>query len=125
MLTLAGSLYAVGYFREERAQTSHSEGRAAVGIAQLRKYYCLTPLFVFSMMLVAVANNLGVMWVAIEATTLASVFLVTFYGRAHFPGGRMEVRDHRRRGAFHGVVRHDAGVLLRHRGCWAPDRFPA
>jgi hydrogenase-4 component F len=30
---------------------------------------------------VAVANNLGVMWVAVEGTTLASIFLVTFYGR--------------------------------------------
>ena len=34
-----------------------------------------------AMFLVAVANNLGVMWVAVEATTLASIFLVTFYGR--------------------------------------------
>ena len=33
------------------------------------------------MLLVALANNLGVMWVAIEGTTLASVFLVTFYGK--------------------------------------------
>ena len=33
------------------------------------------------MLLVALANNLGVLWVAIEGTTLASVFLVTFYGR--------------------------------------------
>jgi hydrogenase-4 component F len=33
------------------------------------------------MFLVAVANNLGVMWVAVEATTLASIFLVTFHGR--------------------------------------------
>ena len=33
------------------------------------------------MLFMAVANNLGVMWVAIEATTLASVFLVTFYGK--------------------------------------------
>jgi hydrogenase-4 component F len=33
------------------------------------------------MLLVTVANNLGVMWVAIEATTLTSVFLVTFYGK--------------------------------------------
>ena len=48
---------------------------------QTAKYYTLTPLFVFSMLLVALANNLGVMWVAIEGTTLASVFLVTFYGR--------------------------------------------
>ena len=34
------------------------------------------------MLLVALANNLGLMWVAIEATTLASVFLVTFYGKS-------------------------------------------
>jgi hydrogenase-4 component F len=33
------------------------------------------------MMFMAVANNLGVMWAAIEATTLVSVFLVTFYGK--------------------------------------------
>jgi hydrogenase-4 component F len=33
------------------------------------------------MFLVAVSNNLGVMWVAVEGTTLASIFLVTFYGR--------------------------------------------
>ena len=50
-------------------------------LAKLRKYYILTPLFVFAMLLVALANNLGVMWVAIEGTTLASVFLVTFYGK--------------------------------------------
>ena len=49
--------------------------------AKLRRYYVLTPLLVFAMLLVAVANNLGVMWAAIELTTLASVFLVTFYGK--------------------------------------------
>jgi hydrogenase-4 component F len=72
-VALACSVYAVGYFRDdERNQV----------ILKLRKYYSLTPLFVFAMLLVALANNLGVMWVAIEATTLASVFLITFYGRA-------------------------------------------
>ena len=44
-------------------------------------YYTLTPLFAFCMFLVVVANNLGVMWIAIEGTTLASIFLVMFYGR--------------------------------------------
>ena len=48
--------------------------------SKLRMYYSLTPLLVFSMLLVTLANNLGVMWAAIELTTLASVFLVTFYG---------------------------------------------
>ncbi len=66
--------YAVGYLR--RDARLGEEGRA-----QLRMYYSLTPLFGFAMMLVAVANNLGVMWVAIEGTTLASIFLVTFSGR--------------------------------------------
>ena len=50
-------------------------------LALLRKYYVLTPLFVAAMLLVTVANSLGVMWAAIELTTLASVFLVTFYGK--------------------------------------------
>jgi hydrogenase-4 component F len=48
---------------------------------QLRRYYVLTPLFVAAMLLVPLADNLGVMWVAIESTTLASVLLVTFYNQ--------------------------------------------
>ena len=41
----------------------------------------LTPLFVSPMLLVPLADNLGVMWVAIEGATLASVLLVTFYNQ--------------------------------------------
>jgi hydrogenase-4 component F len=70
-VTLVCSVYAVGYLRQDEDQA----------VSQYRKYYSLTPLFVFAMLLVALANNLGLMWVAIEGTTLASVFLVTFYGR--------------------------------------------
>jgi hydrogenase-4 component F len=82
-VALISSIYAVGYFREdERNRVFEEDVLGAVRIAKLRKYYALTPLFVFSMLLVALANNVGVMWVAVEATTLASVFLVTFYGRA-------------------------------------------
>src|SRR5947207_5458337 len=33
------------------------------------------------MFLVVVTNNLGMMWVAVEGTTLESIFLVTYYGR--------------------------------------------
>ena len=80
-VALVGSVYAVGYLRqEERSGALDEDGNNS--LAQHRKYYSLTPLFVFAMLLVGVANNLGVMWVAIEATTLASVFLVTFYGKA-------------------------------------------
>src|ERR1017187_10159299 len=74
--------YSIGYLRDD--QQSGALGDDASGkeqLAQLRMYYTLTPLFVFSMLFMAVANNLGVMWAAMEITTLVSVFLVTFYGK--------------------------------------------
>ncbi|MBZ5728443.1 MAG: hydrogenase 4 subunit F [Acidobacteriia bacterium] len=76
-IALVCAVYAVGYLRDDE-QSGAIEDEPA---AKLRKYYTLTPLFVFSMLAVVLANNLGVMWAAIEATTLASVFLVTFYGK--------------------------------------------
>ncbi len=78
------SIYAVGYFRHDERNGVFQEGEELGGgraVNKLREYYTLTPLFVFSMILVALANNLGILWVAIEGTTLASVFLVMFYGR--------------------------------------------
>ena len=80
-VALVCSVYAVGYLREDERSGLFDEDGRSTGLSQFRKYYSLTPLFVFAMLLVAVANNLGVMWVAIEGTTLASVFLVTFYGK--------------------------------------------
>jgi hydrogenase-4 component F len=82
-VALLCAVYAVGYLREDgRSGALAEEGNGDATIQKLRRYYTLTPLFVFSMLLVTVANNLGVMWVAIEATTLTSVFLVAFYGKA-------------------------------------------
>ena len=83
-VALVCSIYAVGYFRHDEANGVFQEGEklgGGRGVNKLREYYTLTPLFVFSMILVALANNLGILWVAIEGTTLASVFLVMFYGR--------------------------------------------
>src|SRR5258707_15389865 len=83
-VALVCSIYAVGYFRHDERNGVFQEGEKLGGgraVNKLREYYALTPLFVFSMILVALANNLGILWVAIEGTTLASVFLVMFYGR--------------------------------------------
>jgi hydrogenase-4 component F len=83
-VALVCSIYAVGYFRHDERNGVFQEGEELGGghaVNKLREYYALTPLFVFSMILVALANNLGILWVAIEGTTLASVFLVMFYGR--------------------------------------------
>ena len=41
----------------------------------------LTPVFATGMFLVVLANNLGVMWFALEATALSSVLLVALYNR--------------------------------------------
>jgi hydrogenase-4 component F len=45
----------------------------------LRLFYSLLYLFIFTMLLTTVSQNLGVMWIAIEATTLSSAFLVGFH----------------------------------------------
>ena len=74
--------YAIGYLRRDESDgTLAADGNPLAALVKLRMYYCLTSLFVFCMFLVVVANNLGVMWIAVESTTLASIFLVTFYGR--------------------------------------------
>ena len=67
-------IYAVGYFRDDLKQGRVTEDH-------LRHYYVLAPIFVSVMLLAPLADNLGVMWVAIESTTLASVLLVTFYNQ--------------------------------------------
>jgi hydrogenase-4 component F len=76
---LACAPYSVGYFRNDERNLVFEN--AGLHLKKIRKYYALTPLLAFSMFLVAVASNLGVMWVAMEGTTLASILLVTFYGR--------------------------------------------
>jgi hydrogenase-4 component F len=73
-VALACAIYSVGYFRADARANKISD-------AQLRRYYVLTPLFVAVMLLVPLADNLGIMWVAIESSTLASVLLVTFYNQ--------------------------------------------
>ena len=83
-VSLVCAIYAIGYFRQDERNgifQEKQELRTILVVPKLREYYSLTPLFVFAMVLVALANNLGILWVAIEGTTLASVFLVMFYGR--------------------------------------------
>jgi hydrogenase-4 component F len=49
--------------------------------ALVRRYYSLLALFVFVMFVSVLSDNLGVLWIALEATTLATTFLVAFYAR--------------------------------------------
>lgn len=73
-VALVCSIYAVGYLRQDER-----EGRITTRL--WHRYYVLTPLFVGTMLLSALVNSLGIMWVAIEGTTLTSVLLVRFYNQ--------------------------------------------
>ena len=73
-VALASAVYAVGYLREE-------ERAEKINARLLHRYYVLTPVFVGAMMAVPLVNNLGLLWVAIESATLASVLLVRFYNQ--------------------------------------------
>lgn len=74
VVSLASSLDAVRYFRRDLAD-------AVVNERRFRQFYVLTPLFTTCMFLVVLANNLGVMWIAVEAAALSSVLLVALYNR--------------------------------------------
>lgn len=45
---------------------------------KLRLYWSLFNLFTFTMILAVVSNNLGIIWIAVEATTVSTAFLVGF-----------------------------------------------
>ncbi len=47
--------------------------------SQTKRFYAFFSLFLFTMQLVVTSNNVIMMWVAIEATTLSTVFLVGSY----------------------------------------------
>lgn len=61
------SLYAVGYIRAEFDD---------VHLSRVRLFFALFHLFIFTMLVAVTTDNLGVMWIAVEGTTLATVFLV-------------------------------------------------
>ncbi len=73
-VALVCGIYAVGYLREEQRA-------GKISARLLHRYYVLTPIFVGTMMAAPLVNNLGLLWVAIESATLASVLLVRFYNQ--------------------------------------------
>lgn len=68
-LSLASAVYSIEYLEHEMK----------VGLTEasgVRRYYALLHLFIFTMLLVTAANNLALMWIAIEATTIVSALLI-------------------------------------------------
>ena len=65
-------LYSLPYVKHD-----NEEGKMALW--QVKQYYAFFSCFVFTMLVVALSNNIIMMWIGIEATTLATVFLVGSY----------------------------------------------
>lgn len=66
-------IYSLGYVRNDLQVGELKE-------SQVSHFYGLFELFLFTMLQVITANNVFMMWVAVEATTLGSAFLVGIYG---------------------------------------------
>ncbi len=66
------SIFSRPYMRTER-----DKGRMTA--PRLRLYHSMYQVFTFTMMLALTTNNMGILWVAMEAATLATVLLVSVY----------------------------------------------
>lgn len=69
--------FAAALYSKEYIEKDIEEGH--ISVKKAKAYYSLFNLFSFTMFFVTVVNDLGLLWVAIEMTTLASAFLVGFY----------------------------------------------
>jgi hydrogenase-4 component F len=72
LVSLTTSLFSRPYMRIER-----EHGR--VGPVQLRLFHSMYQLFIAAMLVALTTNNMGLMWVAMEAATLSTVLLITLY----------------------------------------------
>ncbi len=68
---LACSFYMRSYMDEQVA-------RGVIASTRLNLFFFLFHMFLLAMVVTTVANSVGVQWVAIEATTLATTFLIAF-----------------------------------------------
>ena len=69
---LAVAVYNIGYLKTEKSLTK-----------KLRHYTYMVLFFVFSMTGAILSSNLGIAWVFIEGTTLASAYLIYFHKTKH------------------------------------------
>ncbi|WP_029921576.1 hydrogenase 4 subunit F [Nevskia soli] len=71
-ISLTTSLFSRTYMRIEEHHGKLSQRR-------LRLYHSMFQLFMFTMLLALLTNNMGILWVAMEAATLSTVLLVSLY----------------------------------------------
>ena len=71
-VTFTTTLFSGPYMRNEQA-------RGKLTPRMMRLYHSAFQAFSFTMLLALLTNNIGIMWVAMEAATLATVLLVSLY----------------------------------------------
>jgi len=74
VIGLVAGLYSVGYLQMERA-------KGILGFRRIRQYFTLLHLFMLAMFFAVITTNPVLTWVAIEATTLSTAFLISFYNK--------------------------------------------
>ncbi len=73
LLAVAVAVATVGWMRQEVARGQMREDR-------LRWYFALVHGFIATMVVTVLADNLGILWIAMEGTTITSALLVGFHG---------------------------------------------
>lgn len=68
------SWYSVGYLKAEVA-------KQIIGFRRVRQYFVLLHLFLLAMFFAIITTSPILMWIAIEATTLSTAFLISFYNK--------------------------------------------
>ncbi|MBP6889233.1 MAG: hydrogenase 4 subunit F [Candidatus Moranbacteria bacterium] len=68
------AFYSIGYLRQEVKKN-------IIGPRRVKQFFILFELFLFAMLVAANAANPVLMWIAIEATTLSTAFLISFYNK--------------------------------------------
>ncbi|MEK6683785.1 MAG: hydrogenase 4 subunit F [Nitrospirota bacterium] len=66
-----GLLYALGYMGEELI-------RGHLSIKRYGRFFCFLNLYLFAMLLAANLDNIALMWIAIEGSTLSAALLINF-----------------------------------------------
>lgn len=74
LLALTTSLTSIGWVREQVARGEMREER-------LHYYHALVQGFVATMLVTVLADNLGILWIAMEGTTITSALLVGYHGK--------------------------------------------
>ena len=76
VLTLAASIYTVGWLRQA-VEVGNMKAEP------LRSYFALMHAFVATIVVTVLADNLGVLWIAMEGTTITSAVLIGYHGHQH------------------------------------------